>query len=292
MAENTRLRDLQATVTTHSDELHRLAQTMDNRFNEHNLRMDQIHLALQQILQNTSHVGGSNSNSGPNHVPSGNAALPVKEISLGFPHFDGTTPVLEWIFKAEKFFNYHNTPDLSRVDIAAMHFDKDVVPWFQMLNRISAITSWLDLTRAMESQFGPSPYDCPMAELFKLTQTGSISDYYLKFMALANRSIGLNDEALLNCFVGGLQKKIRRDVVAMAPPTLLRAVALARLYEERYTLVTKTVNANYTHKYSPIASNSSAVVHKPTARNTSSGLLPTPEGPPLRNSNVKKISPS
>jgi len=31
----------------------------------------------------------------------------------------------------------------------------------------------------MESQFGSSPYDCPVADLSKLTQTNSISEYYL-----------------------------------------------------------------------------------------------------------------
>ena len=39
---------------------------------------------------------------------------------------------LEWIFKVEKFFTHHNTPDATRVDIIVMHFEKDVVSWFQM----------------------------------------------------------------------------------------------------------------------------------------------------------------
>ncbi|XP_019451764.1 PREDICTED: uncharacterized protein LOC109353858 [Lupinus angustifolius] len=298
MAENTGLKDLQATVTIHSEEIHRLSESMEARLTEHTDRMDQIQRVLQQNLLNTSPTGGSHANSGTSIVAQEHAVLPVKDISLGFPHFDGSTPVLEWIFKAEKFFNYHNTPDVSRVDIAAMHFDKDVVPWFQMLHRISTITTWLDLTRALESQFGHSPYDCPMAELFKLSQTCSLSYYYLKFMALANRSIGLNDEALLDCFVGGLDKEIRRDVIAMAPPTLLRVVALARLYEERYTLVTKAINSNYTHKYFPITAHNSANFNpnsggiKSIPRPNSYGLLPTPMGPSLRYPAIKKISPA
>ena len=99
------------------------------------------------------------------------------------------------------------------------------------------MSTWSELTRALESQFGPSPFDCPMAELFKLQQTGSVSDYYLKFMSLANRSLGLSNEALLNGFISGLNPDIRRDVVAMCPPTLLHAVALAKLFEEKYGLV-------------------------------------------------------
>ena len=137
-----------------------------------------------------------------------------------FLHFDGNTPVLEWIFKAEKFFNHHNTPYLDRVDITSIHFEKDVIPWFQMLQWMQVVSTWAELTRALETQFGPSLFNCPMAELFKLQQFGTIANYYLKFMALANRSEGLTPEALCNYFISGLNKDIRRDVVAQAPNVL------------------------------------------------------------------------
>jgi len=69
--------------------------------------MDQIQLVLQQVLENVSQPLGSPSNSGsaPKPIPFNIAPL-VKDISLGFPHFDGSTPVLEWIFKADKFFSF------------------------------------------------------------------------------------------------------------------------------------------------------------------------------------------
>ena len=157
---------------------------------------------------------------------------------MGFPHFDGHTPVLEWIFKAEKFFNYHHTPDSDRVEIAAIHFEKDVIPWFQMPQCMESVNSWSDLTLALESQFRPSPFDCPMSELFKLQQTGIVSDYYLKFMALANRSEGFSNEVVLNCFLSGLNADIHRDVIAQTPMTLIQVVSLAKLYEEKYQLET------------------------------------------------------
>ena len=87
---------------------------------------------MNLLLHNASQPHGSSPNNGSLMVQPINASLPAKEISHGFPHFDGTTPVMEWIFKMEKFFTYYNTPDASRVDIAAMHFDKEVVAWFQM----------------------------------------------------------------------------------------------------------------------------------------------------------------
>ena len=306
MAENTRLKELQAKIENQGAEIRRLMDLMELRDQEQRAhtdqvqadarqRMEQFQNALEQFMQNYSqpHGGSSSNTSSPTSNPL-HTAFQVKDIALGFPHFDGHTPVLEWIFKAEKFFNYHHTPDEEQVDIAAIHFEKDVVPWFQMLQRLSAITSWHDLTRALESQFGPSPFDCPMADLFKLQQTGSVSEYYLKFMSLANRSFGLTQEALLNCFLSGLHTEIRRDVVAQSPTSLLRAVALAKLYEDRYSPNQKFQHSTYTQKTQ--ISNAShylppQISPKPFPKQSLPPLLPTPQAPPLRNSNVRRISP-
>lgn len=110
----------------------------------------------------------------------------VHNIKLDFPRFDGTD-VLQWIFKAEKLFDYYNTPDEHRLAIAAVHLEKEVVPWFQMMTRNNPFQSWVGFTRALELEFGPSPYESPRATLFKLTQTHSVNDYYMEFTALANR---------------------------------------------------------------------------------------------------------
>jgi len=109
-----------------------------------------------------------------------------------------------------------------------------VVPWFQMMSRANAFPTWVAFTRALELEFGPFPYEVPRSTLFKLTQTGSVQDYYTQFTALANRVQGVTTEALLDCFVGGLKPDIRRDVIAQAPTILLHSVSLAKLYEEKY----------------------------------------------------------
>jgi len=70
--------------------------------------------------------------------------------------------------------------------------------------------------------------------LFKLTQFGSVQDYYTQFIALANRVQGVTTKAVLDCFMGGLKPDIRRHVIAQAPTTLLHSVSLAKLYEEKY----------------------------------------------------------
>lgn len=308
MAENTRLKDLQAEIKGQVDALKRMMDLLELRDCEQRAHMQSVQaeaqnhmdkiqksldLLLNSPVQSHSHGGSASNSSFCGAIPL-SIALMVKDISLGFPHFDGHSSVLEWIFKAEKFFNYHRTPDADRVEIATMHFEKEVVPWFQVLQRMSAIHSWTELTKALESQFGPSPFDCPMADLFKLQQTVTVSDYYLKFMSLANRSSGLQDDALLNCFWSGLHTEIRRDVVAQAPTSLLRVVALAKLYEERYFPVSKTSSIPV-RCYSPISSSSLSVnqnQNKSNAKNALPLLLPTPNVQPLKNVNVKKMSPA
>lgn len=80
-----------------------------------------------------------------------------------------------------------------------MHLDKDVVPWFQMMQRSHPFHSWVEFTHALELDFGPSIYECPKATLFKLSQTGTVADYYLQFTSLANRVYGLSNDALIDC---------------------------------------------------------------------------------------------
>ncbi|KAJ1405708.1 Retrotransposon gag domain [Sesbania bispinosa] len=298
MADNNdrmRLQTMQTqinTLTTWMEEQRKYQQENQDRF-------EKIQKMMELLLRNQGRaVGGKNSNGGTPGSSVTSVTSSVRDISLGFPHFDGHTPVLEWIFKAEKFFSYHHTPDADRVEIAAIHFEKDVIPWFQMLQRMESVSSWSDLTRALEYQFGPSPFDCPMGELFKLQQTGSVLDYYLKFMSLANRFEGLSNEAVLNCFVSGLDPDIRRDVVAQSPTTLIRVVSLAKLYEEKYAPKVSSRPNNYVHKYTPLSATNthsnyvSANAVKHTTKSSLPPLLPTPNTPSLKNGAVKKISPA
>ena len=103
-----------------------------------------------------------------------------------------------------------------------------------MTNQSTPFQSWIDFTRALELEFGPSPYECTRSQLFKLSQIGSVHDYYTQFTALANRVQGVTSEALIDCFVRGLKPDIQRDVIAQSPTTLLRCVSLAKLFEEKY----------------------------------------------------------
>lgn len=143
-----------------------------------------------------------------------------------------------------------------------------------MMQRTQPIHTWKAFTRAMESDFGPSIYDCPRATLFKLTQTGSVNDYYLEFTSLANRVSGLTHDAIMDCFISGLQADLRREVLAHCPFSLLKAVSLARLFEEKYQPTQKqTPSPTYPRSFSQ---NRTTTNTNPITNNTPKSQLPPP----------------
>jgi len=82
-----------------------------------------------------------------------------------------------------------------------------------MTNRASSFHSWIDFTCVLELEFDYFPYECSRSQLFKLPQVTSVYDYQTQFIALANLVQRVIDEALIDCFVGGLKPDIQRDVI-------------------------------------------------------------------------------
>lgn len=202
-----------------------------------------------------------------------NHPFQVRNVKIDFPILDGSD-VLQWIFKAEQFFNYHKTPGEQRLIIASIHLDKEVVPCYQMMTRENSFKTWIAFTRALETEFGPSPYECPRSQLFKLTQIGSVQSYYVQFTALANRVQGITQEALLDCFVGGLKPNIRMDVIAQSPTSLLRTVSLAKLYEEKYTPKLKPFSSSFSSKTQTSNTNSNLNTNQNSPQSLKSTSLP------------------
>jgi hypothetical protein len=292
------IKELHDEIQRHADAIDHIQSEMQIQFRRAEIanaeRFDLIHEALDALMHKKSDPesshGGSNSSK---------PAFQVRSVKLDFPRFDGKN-VMNWIFKAEQFFNYHNTPDADRLIIASVHLDHDVVPWYQMLQRTQPFRSWQDFTRALELDFGPSAYDCPRAALFKLNQGGSVSEYYREFTALANRVYGVSTEAFLDCFISGLQADVRRDVLALSPANLPKAFALAKLFEEKYSNPSKpkynqspykgpTYQNQYQTKNSPITPKTDPNTTQNQQKNQLPPLLPTPNQKPMA---IRNISPA
>lgn len=80
----------------------------------------------------------------------------------------------------------------------------------------------------------PIQYEDPTGTLFELTQKSSFNKYFSQFETLANCIIGLPTPFLLSCFVSDLAPNICCKVQALQPLTLVQAVALERLLEEKF----------------------------------------------------------
>ena len=168
MVDNTRMKEIQG-------ELKRISKTlglhqerfmqMDQRFE----KIDQHLLELQQLFlksQNDSLVQSSTS-----------IVSHPCSMKLDFPRFTGDD-TMTWLYKAEKFFTLYNTPDEQKLAIASIHFEGKVLPWFQLLERAHQVPDWLSLSTAIQIQFGPSQFDNPRSDLFKLKQSSTVADYY------------------------------------------------------------------------------------------------------------------
>ncbi|KAI5382466.1 hypothetical protein KIW84_070041, partial [Lathyrus oleraceus] len=118
--------------------------------------------------------------------------------------------------------------------------------------------------------------------LFKLTQTGTVSEYYLQFTSLANRVYGLSNDALIDCFISGLNSEIRRDVLIHTPTSIVKAVSLAKVYEKKYTQTHKPQRANPSTYIKPPFNSSKLEINQ---RNTAPILNAHP-------TNIKRISPA
>ncbi|KAH9666617.1 hypothetical protein KPL70_020713 [Citrus sinensis] len=156
----------------------------------------------------------------------------TRSIRCDLSTFDGSNP-LDWIFQAEKYFSFYETPEEQRIDIASFYMTGQALSWFQWMHKNQQLSSWAALTRAIESRFGPSSYINHRATLFKLTQTSSVEAYQSTFENIYNRVTNLHPDAILDCFISGLKPTIQNELAIHKPSNLPDAIALAKLIEDK-----------------------------------------------------------
>ncbi|GAU18789.1 hypothetical protein TSUD_80780 [Trifolium subterraneum] len=146
--------------------------------------------------------------------------------------FDGTD-ALDWLFQAEQFFLYYNIALENRLPMVAFYMKGEALGWYKWMYLNHELTDWNSFARALELRFGPSTYENHQAQLFKLKQTGTVSEYQAKFEQLGNKVLGLPADAMLNCFISGLTPEIRNELAIQKPYTISQAIGLAKLLEAK-----------------------------------------------------------
>ncbi|XP_024630387.1 proline-rich protein 12-like [Medicago truncatula] len=165
-------------------------------------------------------------------LPPTNSGPSIRSPKLDLIPFDGSDP-LEWLFQAEQFFCFYQIPMESRVHMSSFYMKGEALSWFKWMFQNNLLHDWLSFTKALELRFGPSTYANHQAELFKLRQDGSVSDYQAQFEKLGNRVLGLPADAILNCFISGLSPEIRNEMAIQRPLSISQAIGLAKLIEAK-----------------------------------------------------------
>ena len=200
---------------------------------------------------------------------------------------------MEWLYKAKRFFRIYEIPKDQKVTFASIYIEGKALPWFQLMEKTNQVPTWLALSTVAQIQFGPSHFDNPHADLYKLTQTSSITEYYDMFTDLANRSCGMDDTQLLDCFIGGLRPDLKKEVMSRYPHSLMQVVSLAKLFEEKFL---PPLNPYYRprplyNQPKPLSQIPPKSIPLPTPLNNNqpnnTPLLPTPPKP----TTLKKLTP-
>ena len=119
------------------------------------------------------------------------------------------------------FFRIYDIPEDEKVTFASIYIEGKALLWFQLMEKSNQVPNWLDLSTTAQIHFGPSHFDNSRANLFKLTQTSSVTEYYDMFTDLANRSYDMDDTQLLDCFIGGLRPDLKKKVMSKYPHYLM-----------------------------------------------------------------------
>ncbi|PNY01861.1 retrotransposon-related protein, partial [Trifolium pratense] len=240
---------------------------------------DSIHTTLHQhLLEVDSKVANVRSEPNGSSHGSGNA---IRSLKLNVPRFDGSNAI-DWIFQIEAFFNFHDTPAASRLQIVSFHLEGRAASWFQWAMRNNLLTSWPVFLDAVRIRFGPTAYEDVEGDLSKLSQTGSVAEFQAQFEDLMNKVTGISEPLLISFFITGLKRSLRRELQFHRPTTLMETFAMARAYEARLDdnpSYNKTWNRSPTHTPSQNTTSSNAI--------TQNNLTPTPTPNQSSNSSNK-----
>lgn len=103
---------------------------------------------------------------------------------MDFLHSEGENPTA-WIFKANQYFDYHQTPPAQCLLMASFHMNGEVLVWYQDALESALFNSWEAYTRAL--------------------QTSTVAAYKAQFESLSNRFRGLSDHHILSYFLSRLK---------------------------------------------------------------------------------------
>ncbi|KAK0586119.1 hypothetical protein LWI29_001364 [Acer saccharum] len=185
--------------------IQRMSSEMNQKIAALNSKYD--HLSESMSNMRTEASGSRSSGSTPSNDNGSthkraeyHRSISTRTIRLEFPKFQGDDPS-RWLYCAERFFEYHQTPEAQQVKIASFHLDGEALQWFKWVTNVVEFPDWSNFKQALSSRFGPTEYEDYAESLAKLRQIGSLREYQREFEKLANHVTGLPESFLrkLSC---------------------------------------------------------------------------------------------
>nr|GEV17196.1 protein kinase-like domain, phloem protein 2-like protein [Tanacetum cinerariifolium] len=195
-----------------------------------------------------------------------------------------------WLYQASQFFKFQSVAPEEQVDVASMHLDGIALQWHRWFTKLKGPVTWAEFSQAFLERFGPTDYENPAEALSQLKHTTTVAQYQESFEKLSHQVDGLPEEFLMACYIGGLKDEARLEVMMKKPRSLIDAMGLSRMAEEKLGLVKK--------QSQPVRFSTTPLPSPPT-RTDSAGILgPSPTttlalpSPPTRTDSAGILGPS
>lgn len=95
---------------------------------------------------------------------------------------------------------------------------------------------WEDFFTALCTRFKGTSFGRPREALAKLQLKGSVLEYQDEFERLANLTLPLPEQLMVDCFISGLQEDLRNEVKMLEPTTLIKATSQTLMTKEKLAL--------------------------------------------------------
>nr|GEZ57823.1 reverse transcriptase domain-containing protein [Tanacetum cinerariifolium] len=172
-------------------------------------------------------------------------------ISCQTFYFNGTKGVvglIRWFERTESIFSRSNCAEENKVSFATGTLTNDALSWWntyaqpigtEQANRIT----WTELKRLLTNKYCPRTEIKKMDdEFYNLSVKGNdLKTYVRRFQELAvlYPNMVLNNEKLMEVFIGGLPRSIEGNVTASKPQTLEEAINIAQSAQRRTSMPTE-----------------------------------------------------
>ena len=138
-ATNEAIASLRATSDHHSKNIQEIQKIQEI----HTRTMNEMNQHLMAILQK---LGSDETRPQSSHEPlspihNSSTVSFAKPVKLDFPRFSCEDPA-SWVYKANQYFGYYQTPAAERLMVASFHMDQEAPIWFQDAKEAGVFCNW------------------------------------------------------------------------------------------------------------------------------------------------------